>query len=113
MIICLYDSNYPVAQNEKPKYEELPAGYFDVSQTQLSELEQADLPILLSGTYIFADNASLRPRIGEHLLAVFSHKGKRYVYTSTLSYEDHRIEVERTAFTWKARLGLSKLIKVW
>ena len=114
MIICLYDSNYPVAQNEEPDYGELPTGYFYIQEDQLDGLESGET-MLLSGTYIFANNReSLRPRIGEHLLAVFSNHGKRYVFNSTLSFDNHQIEVEGTAFSWDARLGLnSEPIKIW
>jgi hypothetical protein len=97
-------------QNEKPKWDELPIGYFYCDGKRLSGIRNEKIMILI-GTFIFAGKKeSFRPNSGEHLLAVFAYRGERYIYNSTLAYE--RSDLGRKQ-GWSARLGLSHQIQKW
>ena len=111
MIICLFESNYPINREGEPNWEELPVGYFECDRNKLRQIA-SETTVNLYGTLIFAERENfLRPRSGEHLLAVFSYKQKRYLFNSTLSYGS--TDTLRKQKLW-VRLGFNaKPIKVW
>lgn len=110
MIISLYDSNYPIVKNEEPKWDDLPLGYFDFNGRKLKGVENNEI-VNLYGDFIFSGTqGTFRPRSGEHLLAVFSYKGIRYIYNATISYTLTSLGRKQT---WWARLGISYQIRKW
>ena len=110
MIVCLYESDYPVVKNEEPNWQGLPIGYFQCDRRRLRAIETKET-LVLSGTFVSAENV-IRPRNGEHVLAVFSYKRERYLYVATLSWNWTNLGRKQK---WWAHLGLprARLIKKW
>ena len=109
-IISLYESNYPIIKDEEPIWQNLPLGFFQANRAKIGKILAGD-NLTLYGTFYYADNYEVfRPRSAEHLLAVFSYKGERYLYNSTLIYTS--IDISRK-WRWDAMLGLTRLIKKW
>jgi hypothetical protein len=109
MIICLYYSNYPIEKNGTPDWKSLPIGYFQIDEKTL-ESELSTKNTVLNGRFLYNQG---KPRIGEHLLSVFSLNGKNYIYNSTISY---RYEIESdpdNKDNFNADLGLLNIIKEW
>jgi len=109
MIICLYYSNYPAEKTGYPNWENLPIGYLQINGNTF-ESEKIKKSPTLKGKFIFNQG---RPRVGEHLLSVFSLNGKNYLYNSTFSYS-HDIEKNpNSRDNFDANLGLHDIIKEW
>lgn len=110
MIISLYESNYPIIQNEEPKWDDLPIGYFDCDWKRLRKIEN-NKEMNLVGNFTFTGKKeTFRPNSGDHLLAVFTYKGDRYIYNSTISYDWTNLGRKQS---WWARLGLTNQIRKW
>lgn len=110
MIICLYESDYPIMLNEEPKWDELPIGYFDCDWKKIRGIEHNEI-VNLSGNFIFSEKReTIRPTSGEHLLAVFSYKRERYIYNATISYDWVNLGRKQR---WWTRLGLTHQIRKW
>jgi hypothetical protein len=110
MIISLYESNYPILQDEEPIWQNLPLGFFQVERAKVGQYLAGGKSVLY-GSFHYADRfEGDKPRVGEHLLAAFSYKGERYLYNSTLAYIVSDISRK---WRWDATLGLTKFIKKW
>jgi len=112
MIISLYESNYPSETEGTLKWEELPDGYFNASEVDIRQSIEnviVDIPWNVSGVFSFSKG--IKPRIGEHLLAVFPLDGIRYLCNSTLSYKSELDVVDSNE--WTAKLGISSIIRTW
>jgi hypothetical protein len=110
IIVSLYESNYPITQDEEPIWQNLPLGFFLGDRAEMGKI-LAGNKINLYGAFYYADRFNGdKPRVGEHLLAAFSYKGERYLYNSTLSYI---ISDVSRKWRWDAILGLTKFIRKW
>lgn len=108
MVISLYYSNYPLGNTETPDWENLPIGFFQFNE-ELIESEVRNNPVL-KGKFLINQ---YRPRVGEHLLSVFSLSGKNYLCNSTISYS-HDIEVDsENRNNFNADLIFHDIIKEW
>lgn len=110
MIICLYESQYPILHNEEPKWDDLPLRYFDCNWRRLRGIEDNKI-VNLVGIFTFAGTKeTFRPNAGDHLLAVFTYKRDRYIYNATISYEWVNLGRKQS---WWTRLGLTHQIRKW
>ena len=113
MIIALYESSYPMEPLGTPKWEELPNGYFNASEDDIKksivDLTSVNLPSTVSGVFYFSKG--IKPRIGEHFLAVFPLDGLRYLCNSTISYKSEKDVVDKNE--WEAQLGITSIISTW
>ena len=110
MIISLYASNYPTIQNEGPKWDDLPIGYFECDCKRLRKIENNKVVNLVGNFTFTGKKETFRPISGDHLLAVFTYKGDRYIYNSTISYDWINLGRKQS---WWARLGLTNQIRKW
>ncbi len=108
MIIALYESSYPVEPLGTPNWEELPGGYFIASEDDIRTAIE-DLPEMIEGVFSFSKGT--KPRIGEHVLAVFPLDGRRYLCDSTIIYKSEKDVVDRNE--WAAQLGITNIISTW
>jgi hypothetical protein len=109
MIITLYDSDYPGVQDGTPNWKELPVGYFITKKNDVLKGEEIALLTRISGRFSYC--IGIKPRGGEHLLAVFAVDGITYLCNSTISYEN---ELEATKDDeWDAVLAFSSIIHKW
>jgi hypothetical protein len=106
VIIALYESIYPIAQAAKPNWEDLPVGYFSAEGEMVQDLIVRGPPGRFSGVFSVCRG---KPRVGEHLLAVFGLSGTWYHANATLSYRSELDVVDSDE--WSAELGFANVVR--
>lgn len=109
MIIALYESSYPIEKSGTPTWDELPVGYFTADKDGVRQSIEKDDPMPFSG--VFSVCIGDKPRVGEHLLAVFALDNTRYICNSTISYRSEKDVVDSDE--WEAQLRFSNIIRKW
>jgi len=84
MNISLYESDYPIQQNGTPSGEKSPVGSFRADTDIVRNKVKKNDASTFNGVYTHSRYP--KPRVGEHLLAVFELDGKNYLYNSTIDY---------------------------